>query len=321
MKTVNSTFFLACLFASHAHSHGTPMHVEVIDNRLTVSHPDDQAFAPPIFGQGDGDDDFTEMLFLPTLGNIVLWDKPGLEIHGMNDNTSLSIEILARPVIDSSPAQKRVLWYWNPQTQTVETAAADFHLLGTELRSLTLSASSQTTPLPFLLSNPMTGQTGFHNHGLLYFALDDDNSAPAGIYGFFARLTSNQYDPSDPFLMVFNYATDYESLIPASLAIHAAGTLAGDYDLDDDVDGRDFLVWQRLYGSTTRTVADGSLNGVVDSPDLTIWQQVYGTQFGALTALSTLQVPEPNVFTLLCTALTMLASRKRQRPEVKKHDQ
>ena len=31
---------------------------------------------------------------------------------------------------------------------------------------------------------------------------------------------------------------------------------------------RDFLVWQRLFGSTSRTVADASLNGVVDAADL-----------------------------------------------------
>jgi len=183
-------------------------------------------------------------------------------------------------------------------------------LLGTGMRSLTLQPASQQAPPPFLLAASVNGQTGFHNHGLLIYGLDDDNSAPAGVYGFFAKLTSNQYAASDPFLLVFNYLTAYDSMIPASLAIHEAGTLAGDFDLDGDVDGRDFLAWQRLAGSTTRTVADGSLNGIVDSADLAIWQTQYGEQSNGLTALSSLQVPEPTTFVLVFT-MALLASQKR----------
>jgi hypothetical protein len=56
---------------------------------------------------------------------------------------------------------------------------------------------------------------------------------------------------------------------------------AGDYDLDSDVDGRDFLVWQRTYG-TSNPASDGNHDGVVNSGDLTIWQNNYGV--GALDA-------------------------------------
>jgi hypothetical protein len=48
----------------------------------------------------------------------------------------------------------------------------------------------------------------------------------------------------------------------------------GDYNLDGEVDGSDFLVWQRTVGSRTPalTGADGSGNLQVDRADLGVWQ-------------------------------------------------
>jgi hypothetical protein len=52
----------------------------------------------------------------------------------------------------------------------------------------------------------------------------------------------------------------------------------GDYDVDGDVDGGDFLNWQRQLGSTvpTGTGADGSDNGMVDAADLQVWKEAFG---------------------------------------------
>jgi hypothetical protein len=50
---------------------------------------------------------------------------------------------------------------------------------------------------------------------------------------------------------------------------------AGDYNNDDQVDGADFLVWQRELGATT-SPADGNVDGMVDGADLAIWQANYG---------------------------------------------
>lgn len=63
-----------------------------------------------------------------------------------------------------------------------------------------------------------------------------------------------------------------------------------DFDGDGDVDGRDFLVWQR----------GGSPNGI-NSGDLALWQSQYGTP--PLTANST-AVPEPATLAL-CLALAL----------------
>lgn len=66
----------------------------------------------------------------------------------------------------------------------------------------------------------------------------------------------------------------------------------GDYDVDFDVDGADFLIWQRQYGSIAASSffgADGNGDGIVNAADYTVWRDNYGhvgTQ--ALAA-----VPEP----------------------------
>lgn len=54
--------------------------------------------------------------------------------------------------------------------------------------------------------------------------------------------------------------------------------LAGDFDGDGDVDGRDFLLWQRGFGrqpNATSGNGDADANGVVDSTDLHLWQENY----------------------------------------------
>jgi hypothetical protein len=52
--------------------------------------------------------------------------------------------------------------------------------------------------------------------------------------------------------------------------------LPSDTDFDADVDGADFLKWQRTFGSTTELLADGNGNGVVDSADLSVWSAGFG---------------------------------------------
>ncbi len=63
--------------------------------------------------------------------------------------------------------------------------------------------------------------------------------------------------------------------------------LPGDYDSDGDVDGNDFLVWQRTLGATGAAFsgADGSGNGVVDAADLTVWRDGFGSTAGAAAAV------------------------------------
>jgi excisionase family DNA binding protein len=60
-----------------------------------------------------------------------------------------------------------------------------------------------------------------------------------------------------------------------------SAVLPGDFDLDGDVDGRDFLMWQR-GGSPTQLSAS----------DLNDWQDNYGTTLGPLVATLAIHVPD-----------------------------
>jgi hypothetical protein len=57
---------------------------------------------------------------------------------------------------------------------------------------------------------------------------------------------------------------------------------SADFDADGDVDGRDFLVWQRGFGISAphanRSDGDADLNLAVDAVDLAYWQNQYGTE-------------------------------------------
>jgi hypothetical protein len=55
--------------------------------------------------------------------------------------------------------------------------------------------------------------------------------------------------------------------------------LDGDYDLNASVNGRDFLAWQRQFGSAVSphgSGADGNRDGIVDAADLAVWADSYG---------------------------------------------
>ena len=87
-----------------------------------------------------------------------------------------------------------------------------------------------------------------------------------------------------------------------SLAVISPAGLA-DFDIDGDVDGDDFLIWQTGFGRTDTTRAEGDADGDgdVDGDDFLIWQ----TEFDAPgSAASTTQaVPELTTWALTLTAI------------------
>lgn len=84
-----------------------------------------------------------------------------------------------------------------------------------------------------------------------------------------------------------------------------------DFDNDDDVDGRDFLIWQRGFGTPDALNQDGDadFDNDVDGDDLIAWQGKYG-ETGPLVA--NVAVPEPAAGMLILAAVgSLLAVRRR----------
>jgi hypothetical protein len=78
-------------------------------------------------------------------------------------------------------------------------------------------------------------------------------------------------------------------------------TPLSDFDLDSDVDGNDFLRWQRSAGTfsgATLDQGDANHDGAVDVIDLVIWRSHFGNKLGASTTPVTAPVPEPAAVTL-----------------------
>jgi len=78
-------------------------------------------------------------------------------------------------------------------------------------------------------------------------------------------------------------------------------TLSGDFEPDEDVDGTDFLTWQRNLG-TSGPAGDANHDGVVDGSDLAAWEQNYGSGGVGTIARST-TVPEPSTLLLVAFGL------------------
>jgi hypothetical protein len=91
--------------------------------------------------------------------------------------------------------------------------------------------------------------------------------------------------PNDSFDMLV-YSTegfgDVSQVIRYTLADAPAGT-PGDFDLDSDVDGADFLLWQEGLGPE------------FDATDLADWRNNFGTGSAAVFATS---IPEPTSLSL-----------------------
>jgi hypothetical protein len=90
-----------------------------------------------------------------------------------------------------------------------------------------------------------------------------------------------------------------------------------DFDNDGDVDGNDFLIWQRGNGTATGATngqGDANNGGSVDAADLAIWKAKFGTG-GTPAAGAASAVPEPATWGAAVVALLtiVLAALPRRR--------
>ncbi len=103
---------------------------------------------------------------------------------------------------------------------------------------------------------------------------------------------------------------DFSPIVPAGTHESFTYTLefSADFDSDIDVDGDDFLVWQRgsgTLGTGTPTTGDANADSNIDGGDLSVWQNQYNIV--PVSDQVTTAVPEPaSAFLLL---LGIMASR------------
>jgi T5SS/PEP-CTERM-associated repeat protein len=91
--------------------------------------------------------------------------------------------------------------------------------------------------------------------------------------------------------LAWDVTTDNHEVV---LSVIAAPPLPGDFDSDGDVDGRDFLAWQR----------DPSVGSLAD------WESNYGSSAGSIGAVS---VPEPGCIGLVATCFGVICMTKQTR--------
>lgn len=118
----------------------------------------------------------------------------------------------------------------------------------------------------------------------------DLNNTDQFNYGWIGIRIDNEADATGA---VVGYA--YESQPGVDIAAGDTGPFVAnaDYDDDGDVDGEDFLIWQRQNGATVAagTGADGTGDGMVNAADLGLWKTNFGAQ--TLAEVSVAAVPEP----------------------------
>ena len=97
--------------------------------------------------------------------------------------------------------------------------------------------------------------------------------------------------------------------LPRGFIVEYPTAFTADSDVDGDVDGTDFLIWQRGFGLLPALKPDGDIDGDkdVDDADLAIWAQQFGS------AMEFAVVPEPTSLAVCALLAVPRVGRRRQR--------
>jgi hypothetical protein len=98
----------------------------------------------------------------------------------------------------------------------------------------------------------------------------------------------------------FSYAAPGAATLQGGFVKFVTGGAGdADFDNDSDVDGNDFLIWQRGVGvGNSNATGDANNSGTVDGADLAVWR----SEFGPASVAAVGAVPEPGSAALLVLA-------------------
>lgn len=175
------------------------------------------------------------------------------------------------------------------------------------------SGPGATAPLSLASVSSIGSSTGIELQHLPISGLPSGSSAPLSLV-----LKRNTFgDFAVNYLLEF--ASDGLPDEPLQL-ITVSGfgrvVLGGDVDIDNDVDGVDFLTWQRGAGlgpNATLEQGDATLNGFVNADDLTLWKSNFGTVAPTMISIASSPLPEPQAAILLLVAAGVFAACRTRR--------
>lgn len=90
----------------------------------------------------------------------------------------------------------------------------------------------------------------------------------------------------------------YARVLGWRIDLGAVEVASGDFNYDGQVDGADFLNWQRQFGASSPLIgsgADGDGNGTVDGDDLGVWRGQFGEPNAAATVVAAPAIFEPAI--------------------------
>lgn len=222
-------------------------------------------------------------------------DNPGFvdinEVQVANDNDFIYLRVSYH----DNNSTGTLLAFDTDQDTATGFDIFDLGLMGSEFGYINDFPFSQTNGI-FNTNVAITGGP-LGNGGALIYPFFDQNG-PEKEYAIpldaFVTFPAGAAFPNNSFnFMVYSDAGLGDVSEVFSYTLATAPTVTGDFDGDLDVDGADFLKWQRELG---------------DATNLTDWQTNYGN--GALASLSA--VPEPSSLLLACFGLITLARRRRR---------
>jgi hypothetical protein len=265
---------------------GSQVHSATFLSNFRAADPGFVSFAHGNFNMPPGAEGFPALhnvnfdLLPMTVGqasaNLLYWNGADLDANGL----SLADVAFAPPT--------DVLWQVLDANSNWYTAdGSDQFVPG----GLIQRTSSDIDPLDGVNSGAM------HKHLVLQLAdLDGDiGTTPAqGLYMVCWQVRATGFDASEPFLFVhrtsgvptatLNVAVEWAE---ANYDALTAPLLPGDFDLDGQVDGNDFLTWQRTLGTPAASA-------------LATWREAMATGGATVAAVV---VPEPAAAALVLVAL------------------
>jgi autotransporter-associated beta strand protein len=146
-------------------------------------------------------------------------------------------------------------------------------------------------------------------------ALDLNFSATDAIRSLFLDGVAQ---PTGTYGAVGNASADFQSTLITGSGLLQVTTLPvtenADFDGDGDVDGADFLTWQRGLGGPGG-LAQGDANGdsTVNAADLGIWTSQFGTGAPSVRAAAAIPEPAAAVVAMIAAGVALIGRRRRSR--------